>query len=111
MLEDLPANLKPKHLSQCARHGIAELPLHGSDAADDLEGVGERLDAAHLSHGKPAVAPVERAYRAARLRLDRPRRTRLCELEQEAPVPAAPAEDRQAAASLAVPKVILALGD
>ena len=81
-------------------HGIADLPLHRLQAAADLVAVGHRLQPAELAPGKAPILPVEGPDRGSGLRLNRPRRLRLGELQKEAPVATAPAEEPQASASL-----------
>ena len=76
------------------RHCVAELKLLLSSVATNHEVIGERHEPLQLGHTKAPVLPMERPDPRSRLALDRRGRPIGMQLQEEAPVAAAPLELR-----------------
>jgi hypothetical protein len=109
--QELGTNRTGKDLGQERRHGVAEQALDLPPATVEAQVLGEGLEPAQLVAGQAAAGPMKGTRGGPRLRLDGPGGLGLAQLEEEAPVAAAPAEKPAASAAAGVPEVILALGD
>ena len=107
----LPANLAGKNLRDERRNGISDHALHLGSSTLDLKPIWKCLQSRHFLKRQPAIAPMERAYGCAWLRLDCPGWQPLRKLKEEAPVARAPPEQRMAATAARMPQVVLALRD
>jgi hypothetical protein len=61
-----------QNLGEKRGHAIADLPLNRNARSDDLDIVGEGLQAAEFSHAKSPILPMEGSDRRPRLGLNRP---------------------------------------
>jgi hypothetical protein len=110
-VEQLLPDRSRQNLPDKRRNGVAEHPLHFGTSRVEAETIWERLEPAHLGERQSPVVPMEGADRCPRLRLDRPRRQALCELEEKTPVAGSPTEQCGSAPAVRVPEVIFAFGN
>jgi hypothetical protein len=89
------------------RDRVPEHPLNVVAHAVELKAVRERLETAKLVRRETPIGPVEGTDGWPWLGLDRPRRSVLGKLEQEAPVTGAPSEEGHARTSVRVEEVVL----